>query len=227
MYKRPQFSVLQKRINEPRHFIQVISGPRQVGKTTLVKQILEETNQPYHFASADAVMQTDTFWIEQQWETARQQYAHLQAKEFLLVIDEIQKIENWSEVVKLHWDRDTWTKTKIKLILLGSARLLIQRGLTESLAGRFELIPMTHWSYAEVEAAFGLTAEQFVWFGGYPGAVQLIDDEARWKNYIRNALIEPTISKDILMLTPIRKPALLKRLFELGCSYSGQILSYQ
>jgi predicted AAA+ superfamily ATPase len=148
------------------------------------------------------------------------------ATEFLLVIDEIQKIDNWSETVKQQWDRDTREHTNIKVILLGSSRLLIQRGLTESLAGRFEKIYLGHWSLAEMENAFGWTKEQYVYFGGYPGSASLIADEDRWKDYIRNTLIETSILKDILMLTRIDKPALLKRLFELGAAYSGQILSY-
>ena len=225
-FKRHQFTILKQRLNEPRHFIQVVAGPRQTGKTTMVIQLLEETKRPCHFVSADAVGQADSFWIEQQWESARAQFAHSGAGEFLFVIDEIQKIDNWSEAVKLHWDADSRNRTNIKLIILGSSQLLIQSGLSESLTGRFELIPMTHWSCSEMVEAFGLTVEQFAWFGGYPGAAYLTNDENRWKSYIRNAIIETTISKDILMLVPVRKPALLRNLFELGCAYSGQILSY-
>lgn len=226
MYKRNQYEILKARISEKRRFIQVISGPRQVGKTTLVKQFLADSNHLHHFVSADAVQQTNSIWIEQQWEIARLMLSRSQEQELWLIIDEIQKIENWSEVVKRHWDQDTWDNINIKLILLGSSRLLLQQGLTESLAGRFELIPMAHWSLKEMEEAFGFTADQYVWFGGYPGAVSLIQDEQRWKNYIRDALVETTISKDILMLSSIRKPALLRNVFELSCAYSGQILSY-
>jgi predicted AAA+ superfamily ATPase len=149
-----------------------------------------------------------------------------QASEFLLVIDEVQKIDNWSEIVKQQWDRDTREKINIKVILLGSSRLLIQKGLTESLAGRFEITQLGHWSFSEMEKAFGWTVEEYIYFGGYPGAAQLIQDEQRWRNYIKDSLIETSISKDILMLTRVDKPALLKRLFELGALYSGQILSY-
>ena len=148
------------------------------------------------------------------------------ASEYLLVIDEIQKIDNWSEVVKQQWDRDTHEGINIKVILLGSSRLLIQKGLTESLAGRFETLYLGHWSFAEMQVAFGWSIEQYVYFGGYPGSASLIKDESRWKNYINDALIETSISKDILMLTRVDKPALLKRLFELGSLYSGQILSF-
>lgn len=77
-----------------------------------------------------------------------------------------------------------------------------------------------------MKKVFGWSAEQYVWFGGYPGAASLINDEDRWKNYVSDALIETSISKDILMLTRVDKPALMKRLFELGCLYSGPILSF-
>ena len=146
-------------------------------------------------------------------------------KEAILIIDEIQKIDNWSDTVKKEWDTDTRNGIPLKVILLGSSRLLIQQGLTESLAGRYESIYVGHWTYPEIEEAFGLTADQFVWYGSYPGPAGFTDQEDRWKSYILDSLIEPVISRDILMLTRVDKPALLKRLFELGCLYSGQILS--
>ena len=173
-----------------------------------------------------SVPTSNNLWIEQQWQTARIRLKTENANCIVLIIDEIQKIHNWSEVVKSQWDKDTFEDIQVKVILLGSAKLTIQKGLTESLAGRCETIAMTHWDYLEMKQAFDFTPEQFVWFGGYPGTVSLINDEERWRDYVLNALIETTISKDILMLTRIDKPILLKRLFELGCAYSGQILSY-
>jgi len=143
-----------------------------------------------------------------------------------LVIDEIQKIPDWSEKVKALWDQDNNTGIQLKVVILGSSRLLLQQGLTESLAGRFEKIYMGHWSFDEMSQAFGWNAEQYVWFGGYPGSAILIDDEKRWRSYVSDALIETSISKDILLLTRIDKPALMRRLFELGCLYSSQILAY-
>jgi len=226
MFQRPYLKKLTARIKEQRRFIQVVMGPRQVGKTTLVNQLSEQIDMETYFVSADAVPSSDTSWLAQQWETARQQMQIHQRTEFLLVIDEIQKIHNWSEMVKLLWDTDTRENRKLKVILLGSSRLLIQKGLTESLAGRFEATYMPHWSYQEMSTAFNWTLDQYIWFGGYPGSGDLISDEERWKNYINNSLIETSISKDILMLTRIDKPALMRRLFELGCLYSGQILSF-
>lgn len=226
MFKRHHFEILKKRVAEPRQFIQVITGPRQVGKTTLIHQLLEEINIPYHFVSADDTLSSNSVWIEQQWEVARLKQQQLKNTEFLLIIDEIQKIQDWSRAIKNHWDRDSWNKLAIKVILLGSSRLLLEKGLTESLAGRFERIFMTHWSFSEMQTAFGLTLNEYIWFGGYPGAIRLKNDEKRWKDYIRNALIETTISKDILQLARIYKPALLRRLFEFSCVYSSKIFSY-
>lgn len=224
-YQRPQLQQVITRLKEPRRFIQVLYGPRQVGKTTLIMQALGNLKIPNHFASADLVTNGQV-WIEQQWEVARTLAAQSKAKEFILVIDEVQKIENWSEAVKRLWDRDSRSKGPIKVALLGSSRLLLQQGLTESLAGRFETIYLGHWSFTEMRDAFGFTPEQFVWFGGYPGAASLIQEEERWKRYVLDSLIETSISRDILLLTRVDKPALMHRLFELGCAASGQILSF-
>ena len=226
MFERNHLSTLKKRMKEPRKFIQVLMGPRQTGKTTLLNQLVEILKKGYHFTSADAVAAANASWLEQQWEATRIKMDQAGAKEFLLVIDEIQKINDWSESVKQMWDEDTRNKRNLKVILSGSSRLLLHKGLSESLAGRFETIYMSHWSFDEMQKAFGWNVNQYVWFGGYPGSAALISDEERWKKYVKESLIETSISKDILMLTRIDKPALMKRLFELGCSYSGQILSY-
>ena len=226
MFERAYLKPIKIRIEEPRKFIQVILGPRQVGKTTMVIQLLSQLSIPNLHESADAISATNSAWLVQVWESARLRLKASGATEFLLVIDEIQKIDNWSEVVKQQWDKDTRENINIKVILLGSSRLLIQKGLTESLAGRFETLHLRHWSYTEMQEAFGWNIQQYVYFGGYPGSATLINDEERWINYIKDSLIETSISKDILMMTRVDKPALLKRLFELGCLYSGQILSY-
>ena len=225
-FRRHHLAFLSKRVKEERQFIQVLFGPRQVGKTTLVTQLLAQTKIPSLFLSADGVGAPNFSWIRQQWDLVRLEVQTKKLKQFIFVIDEIQKIDNWSEVVKQMWDQDTREGRPIKLILLGSSRLLLQDGLTESLAGRFETIYVEHWSYSEMAEAFGWDINQYIWFGGYPGANSLVRDEQRWKQYIADALIETSISKDILMLTRVDKPALMRRLFELGCDYSGQILSY-
>lgn len=226
MYERQQLSELEKRIGEKKKFIQVITGPRQSGKTTLALQLTKKINLPYIFISADAVPASDPNWIGHHWEASRIKLKSLKSKTFLLIIDEIQKIQNWSEYVKKEWDNDRINNTNIKVVLLASSTLLIDKGLSESLTGRFEMIKLPHWSFNEMNAAFGFTPGQYVFFGGYPGAADLIDNEIRWKDYIHNSIIETTISKDILQLTSIQKPALLKNLFELACMHNGEILSY-
>lgn len=226
MFQRQQIKELQKRIDEPRSFIQVLAGPRQVGKTTLANQLLKKIKIPWIFESADAVPAGTSLWIEQLWESARLKMRANSSGVFLLVIDEVQKISDWSEMVKKLWDEDTRNGVNIKVILLGSSRLMLQQGLTESLAGRFEVIHLPHWSLIEMNNAFGWDANTYAWFGGYPGSVKIVSDEDRWKRYISDSLIETSITRDILMLTRIDKPALMRRLFELGCHYSGQILSF-
>lgn len=225
-FERKQIQTLEKRLLEKRRFMQVIMGPRQVGKTTLVTQLLKKIQSPQYFASADGASAAKGIWIEQHWDIARNMFKQSGAKDFVFVMDEIQKIDNWSETVKLLWDEDTRHHRQIKVILMGSSRLLLQKGLTESLAGRFETTYLGHWSLIEMQKAFGWDENKFVWFGGYPGSADLIKDESRWKQYVSQSLIETCISKDILMLTRVDKPALMKRLFELGCNYSGQILSF-
>lgn len=225
MYQRSVLQDITKRISEPRRFIQVLAGPRQVGKTTLVKQLLQKTDIPNYFVTADDLYAADTTWIRREWGNARLRMLQHERKEMLFIIDEVQKAPNWSEAVKKEWDADGFTDTNIKVILLGSSRLLIQQGLTESLAGRYELTNVTHWSFNEMHDAFGWDPDQYICFGGYPGSAPLISDEERWKDYVRESLVETTISKDILMMTRVDKPQLLKRLFDIGCKYSSQILS--
>ena len=225
-YARRNGEDLLRRLYEPRRFIQVITGARQVGKTTLITQVAEKSGLPYRYASADEPTLRGPEWIAQQWDAARLLERDAGDDGALLILDEIQKAPNWSEVIKRLWDEDTRNRRRLKVVLSGSAQLLIGRGLTESLAGRFELLHVPHWSYLEMRTAFGWTLEQFLFYGAYPGAAPLMGEPARWSRYIRDSLIEMTISRDVLLLTRVDKPALLRRLFELGCAYSGQILSY-
>lgn len=224
-YIRKQFVTLKERILEPRKFIQVVAGPRQVGKSTMVEQVLERMNIPHVTEVADAINPKDSDWIHRIWESARMTMALRGIEEYLLVIDEVQKIENWSEVVKREWDTDTRARLNLKVVLLGSSRLLLKKGLTESLAGRYELIRMPHWSFREMHDAFGLSLDEYIYFGGYPGPAHLIKDERRWRKFVKDSLVAPAIEKDVIMTSNIYKPALMKQLFEVGCSYSAEILS--
>lgn len=224
VFQRPQAADLTRRLGEERRFLQVVAGPRQVGKSTLVRQVLESQTAPTRFASADEPTLRGPDWIAQQWEAARLEASD--AGESILALDEIQKIPGWSETVKRLWDEDSRARRNLKVVLLGSAPLLIARGLTESLAGRFEIIRLPHWGYAEMREAFGVSLEEYIYFGGYPGAATLIGEPARWRRYIADSLIETTISRDVLLLTRVDKPVLMRRIFELACRYSGQMLSY-
>ena len=244
-YRRQQISLLLHRLSEPPQFIIAIFGPRQTGKTTLVWQALDSIYVPHKYLSVDepepstplvspfSSMEAtfpvseprDASWLVRNWEEARY-HADRSPNGFVLAIDEIQKIPNWSEAVKGLWDADRATDRDLHVIILGSAPLLMQSGLAESLAGRFETIRVTHWGFREMYDAFDFTMDQYLYFGGYPRAASLVSDEQRWRDYILSALIEPNIERDILSMTRVDKPALLKRVFELGSSYSGQMLSF-
>ena len=222
-YQRPYAAALARRLREPRRFVQVVAGARQVGKTTLVQQVAEHVGGPVRYASADEPTLRGGEWIAEQWEAAR---LEMDAKRGILILDEVQKLAGWSETVKRLWDEDTQKHHPLKVVLLGSAPLLIQKGLSESLAGRFEVLHLPHWSFSEMRNAFGFSLDEYLYFGGYPGAAPLTGDPDRWRRYILDALVETTIARDVLLLTRVDKPALLRRLFELGCRYSGQVLSY-
>ena len=219
------------RLQEPRRFVQVVAGPRQVGKTTLVRQALARLAKlsgasiAQHSVSADNPGLQGEAWLAMHWERARQLAA--QAGACVLVLDEVQKLRDWTSEIKRLWDEDTAASREVRVVILGSAPLLMARGLSESMAGRFEITRLGHWRFCEMRDAFGFSLEQFIFYGGYPGAAPLIADESRWASYVRDAIIEATVSKDILLMTAVQKPALLRRVFDLACRYSGQRLSFQ
>jgi predicted AAA+ superfamily ATPase len=226
-YTRPLLATVLRRLRETRRFIQVLAGPRQVGKTTLAQQAMDAVDLPTHYASADDPVGRDLTWLRAQWELGRLLTRDGGRRGAVLVLDEVQKIAEWASLTKLLWDEDTRARRKLKVVILGSAPLLIQRGLGEALTGRFELIRVPHWSFAEMRAAFGWELDRYVFFGGYPGGAPLAKDHRRWARYVTDSLVETTISRDILLLTRVDKPALLRQVFRVACDYSGQILSYQ
>lgn len=213
---------LQARLYETAPLIQVLMGPRQVGKTTGILQLLERYEDPSHYCSTDDIVGGEREWILEQWQTAL-----LKGKDALLVIDEIQKIHNWSETIKKLWDEQKLKRTNIKLIILGSSSLSLSKGVSESLAGRFEQIQVFHWDYNESYALCGLSIDDYLKYGGYPKSYDYIGDIDRWTGYIRNAIIDRVIDKDILQFAQIKKPALFKQAFEILCCYPAQEISYR
>ena len=244
-FQRSGVGTLTERLAEPPSRLVAVFGPRQTGKTTMVRQALSQIDRESLYlpvdepepstpritlaaSSGDTVpigQERDAAWLVSEWEEARRR-AEQSPQGFVLVFDEIQKVPNWSDTVKGLWDSDRARGCPLHVVILGSAPLQMQSGLSESLAGRFESIRVTHWSFPEMSAAFDLTLDQFIYFGGYPGATSLVTDEERWRDYILRSLVEPHLERDLLAMTRVDKPALLKNLFELGASYSGQILSY-
>jgi predicted AAA+ superfamily ATPase len=222
---RPLYNHLKSHIQEALPFIHIIIGPRQVGKTTLVRQVAENLGFSHIYASADSPIALDHQWIVQHWEKARFDSKQT-GSPILLVFDEIQKITNWGEVVKKCWDEDRYTQTDVRVVITGSSALMLKKG-TESLAGRYEKTLLLHWSFAECQACFNISLNQYILLGGYPGAYAFLNEPERWKGYIRDSLIEPVIGKDILLSNPIQKPALFRQFFNLTCVYASQVVSYQ
>ncbi|MBI4371311.1 MAG: ATP-binding protein [Elusimicrobia bacterium] len=223
-HRRPLVAEVLKALRQELPFLHVIMGPRQVGKTTAARQVAAAWGDETIFAAADAPLPPGPEWIHAQWENALSLCG--KGRNVLLVLDEVQKVKGWSEAVKLLWDREQHEGKGLKVLLLGSSSLLMQKGMAESLAGRFMAYRCGHWGYGEMKDAFGWSLEEWIYFGGYPGAAQLKTDETAWRRYISDSLIETVLSRDILQLTTVAKPALLRHLFGLSVSHPAQILSY-
>jgi hypothetical protein len=221
VYRRAFLTNLAARLLEPPHFVQILIGPRQVGKTFAAQQWVADLGARAIYASADQLIPPTAQWLEAQWSLARQQDARL------LVVDEVQKVSRWSEAVKMLWEQDRLAGRDLHVLLLGSSSLLMQRGLTESLAGRFELTRCGHWTWPECEQLLGWDLEQWLRFGGYPGAARLVPDEVRWRAYIRDSMIETVLARDVLNTQTITKPSLLRQLFSLVCQAPAQVVSYE
>ncbi|MEW6556312.1 MAG: ATP-binding protein [Elusimicrobiota bacterium] len=226
-YIRKQlYDELWKALTGKINLIQAVIGPRQVGKTTLALQIFDNWKYPKIYETADQPNIPTVSWITDKWQNARN-LCKKTKQPVLLILDEVQKIPKWSEVVKKLYDEDKRLHNNNHVLLLGSSALLMQRGLTESLAGRFELHRHNQWSFSECKECFSLSLDEYIYFGGYPGALLLIEDENRWANYMRESLIEPVLSKDIILSTPITKPVLMRQSFGLAVNHAAQIVSYQ
>lgn len=225
MYQRRHLNILTSRMAEPRRRMQIVMGPRQVGKSTLVGQFTEGISVPFDFFAAGGVNRFDSSWIPNKWQQVRMRMDIHSEQEHILIIDEVQKIRGWSEQVKKEWDEDSRSHRNLKVILLGSSRLLLQKGLEESLEGRFETIKMGYWDWQEMHEAFGFSMDEYVYFGGFPGLAPDIQDEDRWRNLMEDSIISPILTRDILEIEEIRNPALLRQVFELACIESAKELS--
>lgn len=253
IFQRPQVANLCERLTQSHLRLTMLFGPRQTGKTTIVNQALRQidipnqyfaVDDPQSFATPeystglpadlhvlDRPQSANTRWLVETWEHARRRAER--HGEFVLALDEIQHIRNWSATVKGLWDADRRTGTNLRVVLLGSAPMHIQKGLQESLVGRFSMLPVRHWSFGEMQEAFGSNLDQFLYFGGFPGAIagsarpfQGTDIESHWAEYVLEAIVNPTVDRDVLAMTDVRKPALMRKLVNLSAEYSGQILSF-
>lgn len=223
-FERSLVEKLVERMNEPRRFMQVVAGPRQTGKTTAVRQALAKLNMPSKLIRASQDIPASREWLRREWDEAR---SHAHRGSYILAIDEIQLVSQWSSVVKELWDADTDMNLDLKIILTGSSSLLLQHGLREALTGRFEILFCQQWDLIECERAFGFTLDDYLFFGGYPGAATLKDDPERWLDYMQNSIIAPSVLRDVIALDRVSKPALMEALFSLGSAYSGQEVSYR
>jgi len=191
-----------------------------VGKTTGVRTVLQQLSRS-HYANADLARAPTSEWIVEQWQAAK-----ALGKGTVLALDEIQKIDRWSDTIKGLYDEDR-SSGAVKLIVMGSASLTLREGLGDSLLGRFEIVEVPHWSFLETKAAFGWDLNQYLMFGGYPGAAHLISDTERWQAFMRDSVIESVLAKDIFMLAAIGKPALFRQVLEIALLYPAQEISYQ
>lgn len=212
---------LQQR--EPR-LLHILTGPRQVGKTTSARAVASAWSGSVRYASADTPLPPGPEWIQSEWRRARSDDDA--SRPALLILDEVQNVQRWSEVVKALWDEDRAARQPLCVLLLGSSALLLAEGTAESLAGRFFLHRGTHWTWPQCQATFGFTLPQWLTFGGYPGAAPLVRDEDAWRAYVRDALVETAIARDVLALERVTKPALLRQLFALVAQHPAQVLSY-
>jgi predicted AAA+ superfamily ATPase len=220
-YQRQFESEISSRLQEKPSFIQVILGPRQVGKTSGILHILEKKFDPsdYSYVSCEDELHNPDWFLKHVQKTAEEQKK-------ILVFDEIQKLENWSQLIKSVWDQKKRQKQMVHIVLLGSSSLELTLGLNESLAGRFETIPVHHWSAQESRLAYKLDFEDYLRYGGYPGSYPLRSQPTRFRKYVMDSIFENVVTRDIMSFSTIKKPALFRQTFALACQYPAQEVSY-
>jgi uncharacterized protein len=222
--------LLSRRLAEPAPGrIQLLAGPRQVGKTTLLLQAAERHGKAAIYAAADGPEAALPGFWERLWIRAEETAAsHGRA---VVLLDEAHRLPDWAGHLKAEWDRLRRKKLTVHVVASGSSALRLAAGSRESLAGRFERITLTHWSASSLAEVFGLppaeAAQALVSMGAYPGAFEFRHDLARWRAYVRDSILEPAIGRDILALAAVRRPALLRQVFGVCASAPAQIVSLQ
>ncbi len=208
--------------------IQLVTGPRQVGKTTLLLDLAAERADRALYAAADAPEATLPGYWERFWADAE---ARAASGPLAVLLDEVHLLPSWAAALKGQWDRFGRRRIPIHIIATGSSALRVTHGSRESLAGRFERLAFAHWSAGALAATFRMAdadaARQAVLFGTYPGASPLTGDEARWRAYVRDAIIDPAIGRDVLALGQVRRPALLRQVFAVAAGSPAAIVSLQ
>lgn len=229
-FLRPMTRELLKRLGEGAALPQIVIGPRQIGKTTAIGQTVGSLSGKGFaavLADADAMAAPPEKWVVEHWRKA-----HALAgtgKPTILAFDELQKVPGWSEIVKREFDVSQRSNAgpRPRIVISGSSALLVSKGMRESMAGRFELIRFPHWGLAEERAAFAVDIETHVALGGYPRRREFLPDTGRFLDYVRDSIIESVLSKDLLLLNPVDKPVLLRRLFEFACHHPAEVVSLQ
>lgn len=217
--KAPQLNSIMDLVNKREGHIHVLVGPRQVGKTTTVKQLSENSGLVSKYISADGEVSRPKSWLSLQWQMSLGEGVEL------LIIDEIQKVENWAEEAKRFWDQRG--ESSPRLILLGSSSLSLHRGLSESLTGRYILHRVYHWDFESSQKLLNeLDLKKYLEHGGYPGSYEFIENKFEWLSFVKDSIITPVIEKDILSMVHVKSPALFRQSFDLICSYASQEISY-
>lgn len=222
--------LLLQRLAEPAPSrIQLLAGPRQVGKTTLLLELAEKLGSVAIYVAADGPEASLPGFWERLW--ARAESCAKADGRAVVLLDEAHVLHDWATRLKGEWDRLRRRRLAVQIVATGSSALHLGLGSRESLAGRFERIVLSHWSAASLVDVFhvdpGDAAEMLVRMGAYPGAFAYRDDLDRWAAYVRDAILEPAIGRDLLALAPVRKPALLRQVFAVCASSPAQIVSLQ
>lgn len=218
---------LARRLSEPPPArVQILTGPRQVGKTTMLLAEAAKWGEAAVYLAADAPEASLAGWWEAQWRRATDQARHGVA---VMMIDEVQYLREWPRLIKSAIDQVYREQLPLHIVISGSASLEMARGTRETMAGRFEKLVLRQWTARDLASEFGLSREQavetVVRFGSFPGGMRMLNDLPRWESYIRESIVEPAIGRDLLMLEAVRKPALLRQVYAVCAGHPCEIIS--